>query len=336
MVGFIEGVGLGIVISSVLFALNYSRINVVKHVISGAVLRSKASRPATSEALLQQLGGQIYVLQLQGYLFFGTAYNLLQRVQQRMNDPKAMNVRYIVLDFRHVDGLDSSAVLSFAKMRKLAEAQALTLVFTELPSNVRKQLERGGCIDPPAPARDPEGEGSAAVLVFPDLDRGLEWCEDQILTTNSDSRPSTDVMAREMDGIKRHRDLVEKLASYFDLLEVPMGYEVFRQGETSNDLYLIESGEMAAWLTLEGGREKRLRAMGPGSVVGEAGIYLGATRSASVRATRPSVLYRLSMSSLERMTREAPSLAGDFHRFVARLLAERVVNTTSESQMRFY
>jgi CRP-like cAMP-binding protein len=51
---------------------------------------------------------------------------------------------------------------------------------------------------------------------------------------------------------------------------------------------------------------------------------------------RPSVLYRLSASALARMTEEAPELAAAFHQFVARLLADRIVHTTSAAQMLFY
>jgi SulP family sulfate permease len=335
-VGFLEGVALGIVISSVLFALNYARINVVKHVISGAALRSKAARSATSEALLHHFGAQIYILKLQGYLFFGTAYNLLTLVQKRMNDGGAMPVRYVVLDFRHVDGIDSSAVLSFTKMRKLAEAQQVTLVFIDLPRGVRKQLERGGCIEPVAQSAAPAERTESSVVIFPDLDHGLEWCEDQIIDANADSRLSADALEREIAGMSRHRDLVAELSRYLERVDAPADFQLFAQGERSDDLYLIESGEVAAWLVVEGGRNKRLRTMGPGSVVGEAALYLGAPRSALVKTTRPSVLYRLSSTSLEQMTREAPRLAASFHRFVAQLLAERVVNTTTEAQMVFY
>jgi SulP family sulfate permease len=338
-VGFLEGVILGVVISAVQFALSYGRISVIKHVISGALLRSKASRPATSEALLQQQGDQIHIFKLQGYLFFGTAYKLLTKVQERMNSPKLAEVHYVIMDFGNVDGIDSSAVLSFAKMRKLAEAQKVTLIFTALPRGVRRQLERGGCIDTrpaDAPAQPEADTAYLSVRVFPDLDHGLEWCEDRILDANADSRPSTDVMTRELEGMSRHRDLVAELARYLERVEAPVGYDLFFQGESSGDLYLIESGEVAAWLELEGGREKRLRTMGPGSVVGEAGLYLGAPRSASVRTTRPSVLHRLTTAKLAQMTREAPRLAAAFHRFVAELLAERVVNTTTQAQMVFY
>jgi CRP-like cAMP-binding protein len=80
----------------------------------------------------------------------------------------------------------------------------------------------------------------------------------------------------------------------------------------------------------------RLRTMGSRSVVGESGLYLGQRRSANVRTTRASVLHRLSSAELARMTKEQPALAAAFHQFVARLLADRMVNTTSAAQMLFY
>jgi SulP family sulfate permease len=104
----------------------------------------------------------------------------------------------------------------------------------------------------------------------------------------------------------------------------------------SDDMYLIESGEATAWLELEGGARRRLRTMGPGTVVGESGMYLKAKRSATVLTNGPSILYRLSTESLAKMTREAPHVAAAFHQFVARLLAERMVHATKAVQKIFY
>jgi SulP family sulfate permease len=339
IVGFLEGVGVGIVISSVLFAVNYARIDVVKNAISGDVLRSKAARSAASDSLLQQMGLKIYILQLQGYIFFGTAYYLLKRVKLRLSTSSPARVRFILIDFRHVDGIDASAVVSFTRMRKLAEAAGVILGFTELPPAVKKQLERGGCIDEPAPAQPaeaPRADKRRPICLFSDLDHGLEWCEDQLLSSNTESRPGTDVLSREIDSINHHRELVARILGYLERLDTPAGFELFRHGERSNDLYLIESGELEAWIELADGRIKRLRTMGPGSVVGESALYLGGARSASVSTTRPSTLYRLTMPALERMTHEAPRLAASFHQFVAKMLAERLVNTTSAAQMVFY
>ena len=322
--GFLAGIGAGLVISAVLFAASYARIQVVKHAIRGSLLRSKASRTAAKETILKRRGTQIHVLQLQGYIFFGTAYDLLKDVQQRLlalGDDKA---RFVVLDFHHVDGLDSSAVVAFTRMRKLAAAEGATLAFTELPKSVSRQLERGGCLDKEASKPPPAARPAAAV--FEDLDRGLEWCENQIL-----GAASPDEIAPESE-----RALVDRLHDYLERIEAPEGYDLYRRGDASDDLILIESGEVVAWIEVEEGRSKRLRTMGAGSVVGEAGLYLGQPRSASVRASRPSVLHRLSADSLRRMTRDAPELAAALHQYVARLLAERVVETTSTAQMVFY
>jgi SulP family sulfate permease len=321
-VGFLEGVGVGIVVSSFLFAINYARIDVVKHAISGAGLRSKAARSPADEALLQQMGGHIHVVQLQGYLFFGTAYQLLQRVKERFVSTDPLPAYFVVLDFRHVDGLDSSAVVSFSRMRRLAEQSGAVLILTELPPSVRRQLARGGCLDAIAPALD---EAPRSIRIFSDLDHGLEWCERQLLAGNADARSSTEVL-----------DMVGRLLQYLDRFEAPAGLDLYKKGDVAHDLYLIESGELEAFLDLADGRTLRLRTMGAGSVVGESGLYLGSRRSASVRTTKPSVLYRLSLPALEQMTAEAPALAAAFHQFVARLLADRIVHTTSAAQMLFY
>jgi SulP family sulfate permease len=350
--GFLQGVGLGIVVSSFLFALNYARINVVRHEVSGASLRSKAARSASDEAALRRDGAQIHVLQLQGYVFFGTAHGLLQRVKDRIappgepvheggsagsadaagsapKPPARAEVRFVLLDFRHVHGLDASAVVSFVRMKKLVEAQRVTLVLSELPESVRAQLERGGCLD-----RGEEG-ASGAVRVFPDLDHGLEWCEDRIVSAADAGSPASQVQIALRRSV-HDEAILSRLLAYFETLETDAGFELYRAGEESNDLYLIESGEAEAWLDVGGGRHRRLRAMGPGAVVGESGLYLGARRSASVRTTMPSTLRRLSGPALERMTAEAPELAAAFHRFVAVMLADRMVSTTSATQMLFH
>jgi SulP family sulfate permease len=337
MVGFLEGVGVGIVVSSFLFAINYARIDVVKHAISGAGLRSKAGRSREDEVLLQQTGGHVHVVQLQGYLFFGTAYQLLQRVRERLVSVDPLPCYFVILDFRHVDGLDSSAVVSFSRMRKLAEANGAVLVLTELPASVRRQLERGGCLDAVEPDLD---DTPRTIRVFSDLDHGLEWCERQLLSTSVDSRPASEDPLYQRESVMRHYELTLRLRAYLERVEAPAGVDLYRKGDVALDLYLIESGELEAFLELGApdgaGRTLRLRTMGAGSVVGESGLYLGARRSASVRTTQPSVLYRLSLPALDRMTAEAPELAAAFHHFVARLLADRIVHTTSAAQMLFY
>ena len=250
MVGFLEGIGVGIVISSFLFAVNYARIDVVRNAISGAVLRSKAARSSAAESSLTQMGNRIYILQLQGYIFFGTAYSLLKQVQRRLLTDDPAQVSYIILDFRHVKGIDASAIVAFTRMRKLVEGYNVTLTLTELAPAVRKQLTRGGCIDEPEPsdgATAPAATEDSVIKIFSDLDHGLEWCEDELLRTHTRSERDSTLIRLEFDTNIRHRDLVSRIMVYLETLEVPENFELFYQGDESNDLYLIESGELEAW-----------------------------------------------------------------------------------------
>src|SRR5262249_26830846 len=153
--------------------VDYSRIDVVKHVFSGEYFRSNVQRSRFQEHMLTTKGGWVYVLELQGYLFFGTANHLLEQVRQRLSEKDASVPRYIILDFRRVLGIDISAVMSFQKMRQLAANTESTLVFTSLSGRIQTQLER----------EFSTAQHAGKWQVFAELDHGLEWCEEQILKT---------------------------------------------------------------------------------------------------------------------------------------------------------
>jgi sulfate permease, SulP family len=108
-----------------------------------------------------------------------------------------------------------------------------------------------------------------------------------------------------------------------------------RQGDPPTEMYFIESGMVTAQLEAEGGQLVRLRSMRGGTTVGEMGMYLDAPRTASVIASRPSVIYRLSAASLKSMREQDPEAAALLHEWIARLLAERLTanNRTIEALM---
>src|SRR5262249_31701727 len=99
---------------------------------------------------------------------------------------------------------------------------------------------------------------------------------------------------------------------------------LIRQSEQSQSLYFIESGRATAQIELADGRVLRLRAMGPGTVVGEVGMFLGGVRSASVVTDGPCTVYRMSEASLTQMSRSDPDLSLAFHRYLICVLGERL------------
>src|SRR5262249_14790542 len=80
-VGYLEGVGFGVLAAVFLFIHNYSRIGVITHALTGAERQSNVDRPLSDQRLLREQGRQVYVLELQGFIFFGTANSLLNDIR---------------------------------------------------------------------------------------------------------------------------------------------------------------------------------------------------------------------------------------------------------------
>lgn len=314
--GFLEGVALGLVLAIVLFVVSYSQVSAVKHDFTVRSTRSNVERAPEHEEILRTRGDEIEVLELQGYLFFGTASRLVDRVRKRVEHPGLPPLRFLILDLRRVEGMDSSAVLGFEKMRRSLSPAGVRLLLTSLSERVSQVISSGDVLSGPE------------VFVLPDLDRGLQWCEEQLLAdagVEGDRRrvPLEELLLQDVgDGSQ-----AAGLYAYFERLEVDEGDVVIYQGDTSADLFFLESGRLAAVLERDDGSVIRLRSMAPGTVVGEVTAYLGAPRSATIVAEAPSILHRLDQEALARMERDDPDLATALHRRLARMLAQRLADT---------
>jgi SulP family sulfate permease len=315
---FLVGVGVGLVAMIVLFVLNYSRINVVHHALSGSEIRSNVERCAYHRRRLRELRQYMYVLELRGFIFFGTANALLEQIRSRLADTEQTPPRFIALDFRRVSGLDSSAVLSFAKCKQLAEAQDITLLLSHLSERARRQLELRGL-----------SESEKGIRIFPDLDHALEWCEDQLLEMAQVTMVDVPLTLRaQLVDAGFGKPNAVRVTEFLEQVKIPQGEYLMRQDEQADSLYFIEQGRVSVNLELDDGTHARLQTLGVGTLVGELGLYLGTARTASVIADWPTTAYRLTQTALSEMTETEPELAAAFHEFVARMLSERLVATT--------
>ncbi len=314
-IGFLEGVLAGTVIAVILFVINYSRVDFIKDTLTGRSYRSRMERPLEHRQLLEEKGGQIFTLRLQGYLFFGTAQNLLNRIRVRIQDQTDDKLRYLILDFHHVSSLDSSAVMSFTRMYQLAETNRIHLVATDLKPKIQKRLAQGGLI---------EGEDKY-FKVFPALDYGAEWCENRLL---ADDERSFIVKAASLQAqfkkVFTKSGQLDRFINYLERLEIEKGQELINQGDPADALYIVDAGQVSAQLEVEPGQFVRLRSMGGGTVVGEVGLYLKQKRTASIFTDVRSVVYRLTDTALANMEEHDPDVASAFHHWMVRLLSERL------------
>ncbi len=317
--GFLEGVAVGVAAAIVLFVINYSRISVVKHTLSGADFRSRFNRSLDQRAILDVQGQQLHILELQGFIFFGTANNLYEQVKKRVLDQSLPPARFVILDFSRVTGLDSTGLLSFDKLWSLTKEQGIVLVLTGLNNtgaqhvSIRDQLKRGGFV-----------EQADSLRFFADLDHGIEWCEDQIVASaqlaSADKRLA-DYFASILPAAQMLR-----IVHYLQRQEFAAGDYLIQQGAESDELFFIESGQVTSQIEDSAHGPLRLETMCGGRTVGEMGFYLNTPRSAAVVADEASVTYRLSRAALVQMELEEPQAALTFHRLMARLLGDRAVH----------
>jgi SulP family sulfate permease len=74
------------------------------------------------------------------------------------------------------------------------------------------------------------------------------------------------------------------------------------------------------------GAEFRVRTMGMGAMIGEIGFLLGEPRTATVRADTACRVLCLTRAVLSRIERDDPDLGFAFHRAMAQLLAQRLID----------
>ncbi|HEX9385916.1 MAG TPA: SulP family inorganic anion transporter [Anaerolineales bacterium] len=312
--GFLAGVGTGIVIAVVLFVVNYSRIDIIKDALTGTSYQSSTERPFEHRQLIRRVGEQIQILRLHGFIFFGTSQSLVNRINDRIKDSEREKLHYLILDFQHVSAMDSSAVFSFIRLRQLADNHKFHLILTDLNEETKHKLARAGL-----------NEQDEWIHFFQSLDHGMEWCESKLLLEEGGStilRAGTlHAQLRKMLPTKEH---INRFMTYLEKEEVQQYHIVINKGDQPDSMYFIDSGELTTRLEISKGKFIRLRSQSGGTMVGEMGLFLKQSRTATVVANESSVLYKLSLNEYNRMMQNDPELAFHLHQWIGRVLSVRL------------
>lgn len=320
-IGFLEGVMVGLLCAIVLFVINYSRINVVRYALSGKERGSNVERNSVEERFLRDNGGQTLILKLQGYLFFGTAAALARRIEERLADASQTPLRYVALDFAQVTDMDSSAALSFMQLAQDASQHNFFLLLTGMTPTMHERLI-GSWL---------ESETTSYVQIMPDLDRGMEWCEERILKELSLSESHEGILQQLLRYLPSPEDH-PILESYLEHRFVESGDLLAKQGDPSNEMFLLQSCTASVYLDTSTGRKHRIRRAGVGTVFGEVGFYLGTPRTASVIVDTSGELFVLSQAANTRLEQDHPHIAAALHKFMIRAITRRLQLTTTTLQ----
>jgi sulfate permease, SulP family len=295
---------IGVALAVFLFVVRMSRSN-IRRLYRCDVVRSRKSRDAGEMALLEAKGASILVVELQGALFFGTA----ERLAHAINAETSIPTSGVILGLRRVTEIDSTGARIVADIDAALSRRNIKLV-----------LVRSDEAEPVARLSD---VANLTSRIFPDLDRAIEWAEDDLLEKHAS------VCAAELplESISILRDFTASqiglLASHLERVDWPADHVVFKQGDPGSDLFLVTRGHASVYLTTEAGTV-RLATFAAGSVFGELAILDHGPRSATVTADQPMAAFRLSTKAFAALCELDPHVAIKLVSALARELSDRL------------
>ena len=314
--GFIAGVLLGTGVGIALFLMDYSQVRAIKYIVNGREIRSNIDRPGPMEQFLYDEGRRVHIIKLQGYLFFARSHQVIVQLEPLFETMRNSGQHFVLIDFKGVAGIDSTAVMGFVQLRQMAEEVGGELVFSGLTEESKVDLDKSEL-------------SAERVKYLDDLNQGLAYCEDQLLMGHDDLRrdkvSASEVFAEIIDSLSEDINTKDYLSS----VELKSGEVLIEAGDVAEGIYIVEQGSLIVSNKGIDGAEVKLRGLEPGSVFGEMAIYLGGVRTATVIAQSPSVVSKLSVEALARMEREHPQLAVGIHKMLARLLSTKLRQTNT-------
>jgi sulfate permease, SulP family len=307
--GFVAGVLIGVIIGCTTFALSAARVDSIKYGFDGSEFRSSLDRSRDDQAVLSAHGGEIQGLNLQSYLFFGSANRLYQHVKALLVlHPEC---RFLVFDFKLVTGIDSSAAYSFAQIRRSAQERGIKLVLVHLPPAAEKALRSSEFI-------------SKEVSIIAELDHALEWCENEIIARHHGLEQEEASLRDWFTQILGTDHDATRLIHRCQRIEVDAGETIVSAGEAADSMHFILDGRVGIMIPAEEGRTTRVRSLGRYTTIGEMGLVSHAPRSATIQAEVASILYVLSADQFEAIKAEDAALSQKLLTYFVSVMAERL------------
>ncbi|KAJ5567394.1 hypothetical protein N7535_006700 [Penicillium sp. DV-2018c] len=171
---FVVGIFVGIILACVNFVVQTSRKSAIRATYSGEVAGSTVRRPPVQQQFLREAGQQTKIMKLAGYLFFGTIVNVENTMRGLIEDEAfdQRPIRFLILDFSRVYGLDFSAAEAFTRINRVLQKRNVQIAISGLniEGDVGKSLQNVGLFEP-----------ESAVPIFEDLNSALEFCENDYL-----------------------------------------------------------------------------------------------------------------------------------------------------------
>ncbi len=305
--GFMVAVGFGVAMAALLFVIACSRLDSTQISTSGASFHARVERSPADRALLADVGSCISVSRLEGFLFFGSASRLVDRLQARLEAGPAY--RFAIIDLKRVVGLDMSAWSAFERLGRSCGKLGIQMIVTGLSPELSARFGRRN------------RQGGQHFQLGVSLDDVLLATEEALLHELRTDR-SHDT------SLGLGAETAALLQEYGRPVELAAGAELLAQGTQSDHLVFLRAGRLCATVTDRNQESQIVSRFLPGAIVGEIAYYAGVGRTATLTAEIASTVICIDTAALAMMERNNPVAAAHFHRNLASILAKRLLTTT--------
>lgn len=309
-------VGVGMALSLLSHLQTASR-TVVHRAFDGSSTRSRIARPLRDLQRLENEGHAIRILALQGPLFFGATDSLMVAVDQHAPDRGAL-----ILDLRRITSIDSTGAAALAQIDRNLSRDGVRLLLAGLSESHsgRAMIREAGHMAFEDDSR-----------LFEDFDTALTAAENQLLAESGDGPANCRILTvEELDlFLALDRPALDLLSGHLHRETYSTGDRLIVEGDSSDAIYILASGQASVLKTLPDGRAVRLATYLPGVVLGEMGVLGDTARTADIVIDRDAVCYRLTATDFEIICRENPATALALVRGLSRELSKRLAATSA-------
>ncbi len=289
--------------------------SVLRATYDGSAVHSRRTLRQNERDVLEDHGDVIRVFALQGELMFGSTDSVIKTVLQSTEA-----ARYVVVDFSRVIDVDAASARLLADLALTFHTQGKTLFYTgtgETFAFRRYLLSRTGDF------------GATDLLRFPDTDRALEWCEDDLIREHGSPESAESAVSLEAQylcaGLSPKQ--LDQLRAVARERTFSPGSLVFQAGDPGRTFFLVVAGRVEIEVAGKGRQKKRLVTVGPGMSFGEFSMVNDRARSASAVAVTETTCYEVVCADMDEDIR-ARLLAN-----LARELASRLSREARELEV---
>ena len=306
--GLLEGVGVGVLATLVFFVVRLSGVNPIEAHFTAREQHSSKARSVPERAILADEGDRVHAYRLRGYVFFGSASALADRLKEPLNEPAQPDC--LLLDFENVSGFDYSAVNVLSRVLQAANGAGVRVVLCAPTEALRTGLAR----NLPQPV-------FAELIVAANADAGLERCEEIVIAAwkaDADAggqrsvllERAADDLEHQLDRQVEFEDLMEELREWLEDRNYARGDTIGDASGADAGMELLVSGQASA----RDAAGSRLHQYAIGDVVWPPGAR--EEELAAVVAEEPSKTKLLTAAARQGVEANRPELALKLYRHV--------------------